>query len=77
MIQMLPSQDRYRQIVELSPDSIKEIALDGKVRFVNSHGVARIAVENAERVLGQQWSSLWPEEVRDTVEEAISAASRG
>lgn len=74
---MLPSQDRYRQIVELSPDSIKEIALDGKVRFVNSHGVARIAVENAERVLGQQWSSLWPEEVRDTVEEAISAASRG
>ncbi|MFA4436785.1 PAS domain-containing protein, partial [Xanthomonas perforans] len=77
MIQTLPSQDRYRQIVELSPDSIKEIALDGKVRFVNSHGVARIAAENAERVLGQPWSSLWPEEVRETVEEAISAAARG
>lgn len=27
------SQDRYRQIVELYPDSIKEIALDGKVRL--------------------------------------------
>ncbi|MBO9748307.1 PAS domain-containing protein [Xanthomonas phaseoli pv. dieffenbachiae] len=73
----LSSPDRYRQIVELSPDSIKEIDLDGRVRFVNSHGVARIAAENAERVLGQQWASLWPEEVRETVEEAISAASRG
>lgn len=77
MNQMLPSQDRYRQIVELSPDSIKEVSLDGRVRFVNSHGIARIAAENAERVLGQPWSSLWPEEVRETVEEAISAAARG
>ncbi|AGH78757.1 PAS domain-containing protein [Xanthomonas citri pv. citri] len=71
------SQDRYRQMVELSPDSIKEVALDGTVRFVNSHGLARIASENAERVVGHPWSSLWPEEVRDNVHDAIAAAARG
>ncbi|PPT72977.1 PAS domain-containing sensor histidine kinase [Xanthomonas arboricola] len=74
---MLPSYERYRQIVEMSPDSIKEVSLDGRVMFVNSHGVARIAAENAERVVGEQWSSLWPEEVRAMVDEAISAAIRG
>ncbi len=77
MNDVFPMHERYRQMVELSPDSIKEVSLDGEVMFVNAHGLARIAAENAERVLGKRWSSLWPEEVRPIVEEAISAAASG
>ncbi|PPT93001.1 PAS domain-containing sensor histidine kinase [Xanthomonas arboricola pv. arracaciae] len=77
MNNILMPQDRYRQMVELSPDSIKEVGLDGTVTFVNSHGLARIASENAEHVVGHLWSSLWPEEVRGNVHDAIAAAARG
>lgn len=68
---------RYRQMVELSLDSIKEISLDGRVVFVNSHGLARVAARNADAVIGQQWASLWPEEFRPRIEEALAAAARG
>ena len=44
---------RYRQMVELSLDSIKEISLDGRVVFVNSHGLARVAARNADAVIGK------------------------
>ncbi|WDI87909.1 PAS domain-containing protein [Xanthomonas campestris pv. raphani] len=68
---------RYRQMVELSLDSIKEISLDGRVVFVNSHGLARVAAHNADAVIGKQWASLWPEEFRPRIEEALAAAARG
>ncbi len=64
-------------MVELSLDSIKEISLDGRVVFVNSHGLARVAARNADAVIGKQWASLWPEEFRPRIEEALAAAARG
>lgn len=47
---------RYRQVVELSLDSIKEISLDGHVRFVNAHGLARVAAEHARSLVGELWA---------------------
>ncbi|KQQ75896.1 PAS domain-containing sensor histidine kinase [Xanthomonas sp. Leaf131] len=68
---------RYRQVVELSLDSIKEISLDGCVKFVNAHGLARVAAEHARSIVGERWSSLWPEEFRPRVEDALAAAGQG
>ncbi|MCF7751694.1 PAS domain-containing protein [Bacillus subtilis subsp. subtilis] len=69
--------DLFHQIVELSLDSIKEVSLDGTVRFVNAHGLARVAAENAERVIGASWASLWPPEEGHKVADALAAAARG
>ncbi|UUE98287.1 PAS domain-containing protein [Xanthomonas hortorum pv. pelargonii] len=68
---------RYRQVVELSLDSIKEISLDGRVKLVNAHGLARVAAEHARSIVGELWSSLWPEEFRPRVEDALAAAGQG
>ncbi|WP_448121515.1 two-component system sensor histidine kinase NtrB [Xanthomonas arboricola] len=68
---------RYRQVVELSLDSIKEIALDGRVRFVNAHGLARVAFVDAASVVGLPWVSLWPKRFRPRVRQALAAAERG
>ncbi|MBB4131347.1 PAS domain-containing sensor histidine kinase [Xanthomonas sp. 3075] len=68
---------RYRQVVELSLDSIKEISLDGRVKFVNAHGLTRVAGVNAESVVGKPWASLWPERFRSRVEQALAAAAQG
>lgn len=69
--------DVFHQIVELSLDSIKEVSLDGTVRFVNAHGLARVAAENAEHVIGAPWASLWPPEEGHKVADALAAAARG
>lgn len=69
--------DLFHHVVELSLDSIKEVALDGTVRFVNSHGLARVAAENAEHVIGASWASLWPDEEHHKVADALAAAARG
>lgn len=68
---------RYRQVVELSLDSIKEISLDGRVQFVNAHGLARLAAEHAKPIVGGRWSLLRPEEFRHRVEDALAAAGQG
>ncbi|MCC4615900.1 PAS domain-containing protein [Xanthomonas campestris pv. asclepiadis] len=68
---------RYRQVVELSLDSIKEIALDGRVRFVNAHALARVARVDAASVVGRLWASLWPKRFRPRVQQALAAAECG
>ncbi|MEA0736427.1 ATP-binding protein [Xanthomonas campestris pv. campestris] len=71
------THDWYRNVVELSSDSIKELALDGTIKFVNSHGIARVAAHNAREVLDTNWREHWPEHVRPQIDQVLEAAKRG
>ncbi len=51
------SEDRYRSLVEVSPDSIL-VHRDGKVLFVNSTAVAMFGAESARAMLGLDLASL-------------------
>lgn len=69
--------DRYRQIVELSEDCIKEIDLDGVVTRVNGKGLKLLGAQHPSQVVSKPWRDLWPVESRSLVEEAVSAALKG
>lgn len=69
--------ERYRQIVELSQDCIKELDLDGVIQAVNDKGLKLLGATQASQVLQRTWSDLWPADVRGTVDAAIAAAKRG
>lgn len=69
--------DRYRQIVELSDDCIKEIDLDGVVRAVNGKGLALLHASEPSDVLNRAWVELWPLDSQSLVLDAINRARSG
>lgn len=69
--------DRYRQIVELSEDCIKEIDLDGFVTGVNGKGLKLLGAEHPSQVVSKLWRELWPVETRGIIDDALSSAKRG
>jgi diguanylate cyclase (GGDEF)-like protein/PAS domain S-box-containing protein len=65
-------QARYRQLVELSPDSI-HIHQDGKFVFVNSACVRLFGAELAEQLLGRQLLDFIHPDFRQIVRERMRA----
>ncbi len=63
-------QDRYRQLVELSPDSI-HIHQDGRFVFVNSACVRLFGAEAPEQLLGRSLLDFIHPDQRDTVRERM------
>lgn len=51
------SEDRYRRLVEVSPDAIL-VHREGKILFVNSTGIALFGAESAKSILGTDLKSL-------------------
>lgn len=72
----MPTHARYRQIVELSHDCIKEIGRDGVVRSINAHGLVLLGAAEPKRIVGREWVALWPQDMRPLAETALAAALR-
>ncbi len=66
------SEDRFRRLVELSPDAIY-IQVDGKITFINQAGVRLFGAERSEQLLGM--SIL--ERVHPDFREVVLARMRG
>jgi PAS domain S-box-containing protein len=69
--------DRYRQIVELSEDCVKELDLAGTVVAINDNGLKLFRAQQPSDMLGRKWKALWPLATQSLVEHALSAALRG
>lgn len=64
------SEERYRQIVELSPDMIF-VQQDGKFVYINPAGVKLLGAKNAAEIIGKPiWKYFHPD-YRETVKERI------
>ncbi|WP_234350556.1 two-component system sensor histidine kinase NtrB [Xanthomonas citri] len=61
----------------MTSDSIKELDLNGIIKFVNSHGLARVAAQNASEVLNTHWTSQWPQHMHARIEHALDDARDG
>ena len=74
----LAASEAYnRRLLEASPDCLKFIDLDGRVQKMNSNGQCLMEIDNFETVCGQHWQSLWPDESRSLIEDAITDALAG
>jgi PAS domain S-box-containing protein len=64
------SEERYRGLVELSPDAIL-ILVDGKIVFMNSAGKGLFAVEKTERIQGKSITKVLPPDGSREIEKKI------
>lgn len=56
---LLSSEERYRSLVELSPDALF-VQIDGRVVFINSAGVKLFGAANPEQIIGRSLQDLIP-----------------
>jgi diguanylate cyclase (GGDEF)-like protein/PAS domain S-box-containing protein len=70
------SEERYRNVVEASPDAIF-VHMDNKLTFVNSAAVRLIGVASADELVGHDIMELVHPDFRSTVRSRISVLSRG
>ena len=70
------SEERYRNVVELSPDAIF-VHQDGKLHFVNTAAVKLVGAANAEQLVGTDIMQLVHPDFRTTVRSRLKVLSRG
>lgn len=74
--QIALSEQRNRSLVEGSPDCVQMFDRSGHYLAVNQNGLRALGRTEAE-VLGRPFASLWPEETRPRIEEAIRTTLNG
>ncbi|WP_184649583.1 PAS domain-containing sensor histidine kinase [Xanthomonas euroxanthea] len=70
-------RDRYRQIVALSRDCIKEIDLDGRITAINVNGLTELGASHQDQLIARPWRELWPPEAAELVDAAIAGSRAG
>lgn len=66
-----------RSVLEASTDCVKVIDQDGLVAFINATGRCQLQINDSAAAQGQPWETLWPEEERHWVQQALDAARSG
>jgi signal transduction histidine kinase/ActR/RegA family two-component response regulator len=69
--------DYFASVVDASPDCIRILDIDGRIEFMNAHGLALFEVEDFAVLEGQYWPGFWPAEFRPVIEAALEAARIG
>lgn len=64
-------------VLAASPDCIKVVETDGRLSYMNVNGQNILEIDDLDTVIGQQWSSLWPERSRGTIDIAMRRALAG
>lgn len=66
-----------RRILESSSDCIKLFTLNGQLLYMNPGGLCMMEMDDIRPYLNVDWASLWQEDMRETIEAAISTAKAG
>ena len=77
---LLQSEERFRSIVEASPECVKVVAADGTVLQMNPAGLAITGAESAEAVIGKSAYDLVAPEFREAFRnfnESVCGGQRG
>ncbi len=69
------SEERYRSLVELSPDGCA-IHQDGKIVFINASGARMLGATSADQLLGRDFLELAHPDCREKIRKRVGRASR-
>ena len=75
--QLGEKQRLYRSVLEASADCIKIIGCDGRIELMNSPGRRLMDIPESAEIVGEQWSGLWPGDMKDTIGDAVRRAAQG
>jgi PAS domain S-box-containing protein len=71
------SEEFNRSILNNTADCIKVIDLQGNLILINGPGQCAMELDDSSTVIGKPWVSLWPDQERKLVEEALQTARLG
>jgi len=71
------SEEFNRTIFECSPDCCEILDAEGRILSINSSGMDLLEIDDFQRIRGNKWESLWPEQCRERVVQAVSSAFGG
>ena len=74
---MQPDEALMRSVIDASPDCIQVLDLDGRVLFVSRNGLCLMDCDMPGAIVGRDFTSLWPAEMRGLVNSSIAAAAAG
>lgn len=66
-----------RYVLDQSRDCIKILGPGGEINYINSEGRCALAISDYSKVCGRPWRTLWPEESRPIIDQAIARAQAG
>ncbi|WP_051888713.1 response regulator [Caballeronia sordidicola] len=67
----------FLSVLNGSTDCIKILRLDGTLEFMNANGICLMEIDDFAPLKGKPWASLWPEESRHLLADAIDNARHG
>ncbi|CAN7219786.1 response regulator [Caballeronia sp. LjRoot29] len=73
----LDSGGFFLSVLNGSTDCIKILRLDGTLEFMNANGICLMEIDDFAPLKGKSWASLWPEESRHLLIEAMDGARQG
>ena len=71
------SEEMYRRIMEASQDCVKILDLDGTLILMSANGQRIREIDNIVPLIGKHWTSFWPAEAADAINDAVAAAGTG
>jgi PAS domain S-box-containing protein len=75
--QLRASEEFNRSLMESTADAVQILDTEGRVLHANSPSAAQMAIADVAWLQGKDWCSLWPEESRQELQEAVQKARRG
>lgn len=66
-----------RSVFEGSPDCVKVLDVDGRILAMNRNGLCAMEIDDFETIQGANWATLWTEENRAAIVEAVTVARSG
>ena len=71
------TRDMLAAMLDQSTDCVKILDPAGRLDFMNRNGRGIMEVDDFTAIAGKSWDELWPEESREKVRTAITAAQAG
>ena len=78
MLQAAPiSTQALADVINQSVDCVKLVNTAGDVLWMNANGLCAMEIDDHTAIYGRRWSDLWPQENRQTVNDALAQAQSG
>ncbi|MDP2080742.1 MAG: histidine kinase dimerization/phosphoacceptor domain -containing protein [Pseudotabrizicola sp.] len=69
--------DFLLSVLNASPDCVKLVEPDGTLSFMTENGMCAMEIDTFDMVAGRQWFDLWPDQMRTTLQDAMTRARNG
>ncbi|MEM9989633.1 MAG: PAS domain-containing protein, partial [Pseudomonadota bacterium] len=66
-----------KSVLDSSPDCIKIIGVDGCLTYMSENGQEIMEVDDFAMISGRHWASLWPEDNRHLIQDALTQVKHG